>query len=217
MRTNHPIRGLLQFYFYAQSGNLVGLAIYCMVVAAAAVITGHSLIYGFAILSAIAGAPYIIIIAMGNKEYLKWERFRLTMPIKRGDIASAQYFCILLAALVGFPLAVLVVVLTSVIHGIDHSLGTALVEILAMLANPLLFTGLVFPVASTKFSENKQELSVAFCLGITVAVNLVFIPRAGAWLGLVDILIYFFTFGIAVVVFVVSLFMMREIYGKKDF
>ena len=217
MRTNHPMRGLLQFYFYAQSGNIAALAVLCLGLAVVAIISGNIFVYNSFFMLAIAGTPYVIIIAMGGKQYPKWERFRLTMPIKRGDLAGAQYLSILLASLAGLPLAVLVAVLTFSIHEIDYSLATALINILAVLATPLVFAGLIFPVGNTKFGENKQETTVMLCLAVTVGFNLFLMPRMGAWLGLPDGLTSLATFAIGLAVFITSCLITRRIYAKRDF
>ena len=217
MRVSNPIRGLLQFYYYAQSGNLAAVAVLCLALAAAAVITGNQFVYNSFFLVAVAGAPYIIIMSMGGKEYPKWECFRITMPIRRGDLASTQYLCILLASLMGLPLAVLVAVLTFNIHVIDFSLATALINILAVLAMPLFFAGLTFPLGTTKFGENKQETTVMLCLAVTVGFNMVLIPRVGSWLGWAEGIASVVTFAVASAVFAGSYCITRSIYAKQDF
>ena len=217
MRTNYPIKGLLRFYFYTQSGNIAGIALLCLALAAAALITGNFFIYNGFFMVSVAGLPYIIIMGMGGKEYPKWERFRITMPIKRGDLASAQYLCILLASLAGLPLAVLVAILTFNIHEIDYNLTTALLNILSVLATPLLFAGLVFPLGNTKFAENKQEIFIFLCLAVTVGVNMVLIPRIGNRFNLVDGITSLIAFAVALIVFTGGYYIQRNLYTKMDF
>ena len=217
MRTVYPIKGLLRFYYYAQSGNIAAFTALCLVLAAVAVITGNRFVYNSFFTFVVAGLPYIIIISMGGKEYPKWERFRIAMPIKRGDLASAQYLCILLASLVGLPLAVLVAVLTFNIHEIDYNLTIALINILAVLAMPLIFSGILFPLGTTKFGENKQETFFFICLAVTVGFTVILMPQIGNWLGWADGIAPLVTFAVALVVFVGSYYITRRIYAKQDF
>ena len=71
----NPMKGLLQFYYYGVSGTIAIVMILCLVMAVAAIITGNFFIYNSAILLAVSALPYIIIVSMCNKGYLKWERW----------------------------------------------------------------------------------------------------------------------------------------------
>ena len=216
MKTNNPLRGLLHFYVYAQSGNIAAITLLSLALAVAAVVTGNSFVYNSFFMIALGGIPYIIIVGMGGKTYPKWERFRIAMPIKRGDLASAQYLCILLSSLAGLPLAILVAVFTFNMHEFDYSLATALINILSILAMPLLFAGLIFPLGNTTFGENKQETLVMLCLAAAIGVN-IFMPRFGNWLEWAEGVASLVTFAVAVLVFVGSYYVSKKIYAKKDF
>ena len=217
MKTANPIKGLVQFYFYAQSGNILGILAVSLVLSALAVITGIQLIYNVSIMIAIGGAPYLVVMGMGSKEYSKWERFRVAMPIKRGELAGTQYLAILLASLVGLPIAALVAVLTYTIHGVGTTMAMSVANVLPILAMPLMFAGFVFPFCSTKFGENKQELVVSICLAASVALITILMPRLGNFAELIDSAVAIATLVFAIVVFVVSYCIQRTMYAKKDF
>ena len=161
--------------------------------------------------------PYIVIMGMGSKQYTKWERFRVSMPIRRGDLASTQYLAILLASLVGLPIAALVAVLTYVIHGVGATIAISVANVLPVLAMPLMFAGFVFPFGSTKFGANKQETVASICLAATVAINFMLMPRLGNFAELIDTAVSIATLVFAIVVFVVSYCIQRIMYASKDF
>ena len=217
MKTVNPIKGLVKFYFYAQSGNIRAVMAICFISTALAVITGIQLIYNVSILIAVGGVPYIVIVGMGSKQYTKWERFRVSMPIKRGDLASTQYLAIVLASLVGLPIAALVAVLTYTVHGVGTTIAMSVVNVLPVLAMPLMFAGFVFPLGSTKFGEDKQETVVSICMAATVALSMILMPRLGNFAELIDSAVAIATLVFAIVVFVVSYCIQRIMYAKKDF
>ena len=217
MRKTNPIRGLLRFYYYAQSGNITSIALYCLLLAAAAVATGHFLVIQTFNMVAVMGLPYIVIVGMGTKEYPIWERFRITMPIKRSHLISTQYLIILLASLAGIPLLVLVTVLTYFIHQIDYSFATTLINALSVLAMPLLFVGLIFPIGNTKFGENRLDALFLVCFAIVVGVYMVLVPQIGNWLELADSTAPLVMFAVSFVAFVASYFVTRGQYARRDF
>ena len=213
---SNPIKGLLLFYYYGVSGTIVLCMALSLMMVTVAIITGNDIIYGVSILLSVAGLPYTIIVSMCQKSYLKWERFRLTMPIKRRELASVQYLCVLLASLVGFPLAVLIVVVTPKIHG-TSGIEMDLFYILSILALPLLYAGLLFTIGCTKIGEKYGEVVFMLCLMVAVGVNMVLIPRIGDWLNWSWSITSLVVFAVGVVVFIISWRATGSMYEKKDF
>ena len=216
MKTNNPIRGLLHFYYYSHSGNIAIIMLMCLVGAAVLLITGnHRLMYGFNII-AIASLPFAFMMRMGGKEYPKWERFRITMPIRRSDLASAQFLSILLASLAGLPLAVLIKVLTFTIHEIDYNLVTALVNILSVLAMPLFMSGLLFTLGCSKIGENRGDAFFLICT-VPAVGNTLLMPWIANRFELPVIAAPLMAIAVALAVFICSYFITRRIYAKMDF
>ena len=214
---SNPMKGLLLFYYYGVSGAIAIIMAFCAVLAVAAVITGNDFLYNSSILLAVGGLPYMIIVSMCQKSYLKWECFRLTMPIKRRELASVQYLCVLLASLVGLPLAVLIVVVTSKIHGMGDNLTADLFYILANLSVPLLCAGLLFTIGCTKIGEKYGEALFLLCLMATVGINMILIPWIGTelnWSGSMTSLV---VFTVGVVAFIIAWKITGSLYEKKDF
>lgn len=212
----NPMRGLLLFYYYGVSGTIVLYMALALMMVAVAIITGNNIIYNGSILLATAGLPLMIIMSMCNKDYLKWERFRLAMPIRRRDLASVQYLCILLASVVGLPLAVLIVVLPSKMNGMGD-IAADLFFVLSILALPLLSGGLLFTIGCTKFGEKYGEVVFTLCLMVAAGINMVLIPRIGDWLNWSRSITSLVVFVVGLVVFAISWWVTGCMYEKKDF
>ena len=216
MRTNNPMRGLLSFFYYSSRGNASILLLLCVALAIAALITNHHMINNVFSGVAIGGLPYVIVIGMAQKNYSKWEQFQLTMPVRRCQLIGSQYLCIFLASLVGIPLVVLVKILSFSLHDIEYNLVTALLNHLLVLSMPLVMTGVLYPLASTKFGSNKGE--IFFAIGLAAAIGYTW---AMSWIGarldwsveLTSVV----ALGAALVIFLGSYFITKDIYEKTDF
>ena len=216
MGTNKPMRGLLSYFYYSYSENIAIVMLLSLVLGVATVITGHTLVNNVFAMVGVAGIPYIIMMGMGGKSYPNWERFQLTMPVRRSHLIGSQYLCILLASLVGLPLVVLVKVITFALHEIDYSLTTALLNTFALFGTPLMMAGILFPLANTKFGENKGELF--FSIGIFAAIgNFLLIHMVGNIYEWADGIASAVAFAVAVVMFVMSYLITNRIYAKLDF
>ena len=219
MNTKNPMRGLLSYMFQAASGNLLLTLLTSLALAAALLLTGIAFFHSFFVMAAIAGAPYIIMASMGGKKSHKWERFQISMPIRRSDLVNALYLCIFAASLVGIPLVVIVTSLYYVLHEsiFEHTLTTVLIDSSALFFSlPLLMAGLLFPLACTKAGENRGEALFTLCLLPAVA-NSLFMPMLAERLGFPKYTLALLPLAVALLVFVVSYFITRRIYAKLDF
>ena len=219
MNTKNPLRGLLSFNFYSASSNAVIIAILALVLAAVLLITGLPVMYNFFVMIAIAGFPYVIMMGMGGKTSYKWERFQITMPLRRSDLVNAFYLSIFLTSIVGIPLVAIITYLAYILHeGIfDKGLIITFFNFSALFFSmPLLMAGLLFPLACTKVGESRGEALFTLCLFPAVA-NSVFVPMLGSSLGLPEELLALPVLVLALLVFVVSYFILRQLYAKMDF
>ena len=216
MRTNNPMRGLLSFFYYSSRGNASILLLICVALAIASLIINNDFLTNAFAGVAIGGLPYVIIIGMAGKNYPKWERFQLTMPVRRSQLIGSQYLCIFLASLVGLPFAVLVKIISFSLYEFDYSLVAALFSHLTILAMPLVMAGVLFPIASTKFGKNKGE--IFFAIGIVAAIGYTW---ALGWIGYrLDWsaeLTSKIALGAALVIFIGSYLITKDIYEKTDF
>jgi len=217
MKNRSPIKGLLVYSYYA-SGPVVGANfLVCLIVAISFLFAGVN--WGFQILVFMAGInlPMSAMIGMASKEG-KWERYQLTMPIKRGQLIAMQYLTMLIVTALAVVLLATFVGASSILHDdmfygslIDTFLGTA-----HTFSLPLLMAGLVFPLASSKIGKDRETMVMLVCMTAAMAIH-VAVPMIGYRIGLsVDIIPTAFL-AITAAYFIVSYFISKSLYNKLDF
>ncbi|MCL2426751.1 MAG: ABC-2 transporter permease [Oscillospiraceae bacterium] len=218
MNRTHPIRGLLIYSFYSVRSNLqIALLLTCAL-AVALLITGNTWVYNFFVLSAIGIPPYLIMISMGAKNQLQWEKYQASMPLRRKNMVAAFYLSVLSAALVGLVLCGVVLGVSFIFHEymLHHVTETAFGQPAYVFGMALLMFALLAPIGSTKFGETRGEMFFTVCLGGALGIMLLI-----SWLGsraeMSAAVISLLQLIIATVAFVVSYHITSKIYADTDF
>jgi len=216
MRTRNPLKGLLLYFLYSAGWKLVTIYLQSIVWGIAFMIFGGGWLHLIFGINAISGATFLIVSTMGNKEIV-WERFQLTMPVRRRDLATSQYLSVGLAPLVGIPLFVIFTGLSSIWHEeVYFTLPLVFISIAPFLSMPLIFGGLLFPLLSIPALEKKQEGFVGLFLVASVAIPQLVVMGAER-LDLSMIVTSSLMLAISMVIFVTSYFITRKMYAKLDF
>lgn len=218
MQSNKAIRGLLIYLFSSTTGSLLMVQFLTLVMAAALMYTGSQLVYTMFSGIGIVGPPYVILMGMGGGKYGKWERFQLSMPLKRSDLVASQYIGILIAAITGLPIVLLFTALAHSMHEtlFMGSLTTSLVGVTALLGIPLVMVGLLFPLSCTRWGEDKQEGLAFASFLIAFAVPLL-VSIAGNRFGMTEDVSALLSFGLGITVFLVSYMITKRVYSQIDF
>ena len=217
MKNRSPIRGVLVYSYYA-SGTAVGISLLVsLVVAISFLLSGVD--WGFQILVFLVtlNLPMSAMVGMAGKQG-KWERFQLTMPIKRSQLLGMQYLTMLI--LFAIAVAILIAVIGASIALHDDVFYGSLVDALVGTAHtfglPLLMTGLVFPLSATKPFKDNESVLLMVCMGVSMAIN-VAVPNIAYRVGLpVDIIPTVFL-ALTAAIFVVSYFISKAQYARSDF
>jgi len=218
MNHNNPTKGLLMYAFYSVRRNISIALLLVLTLGAALLITGNVTVYTFFVFVAILAFPYLIIVSMGAKNALKWEKYRISMPIKRGNLVASFYLSVLIATIVGLLVCGVILGISMLLHDdlLHHVIKTAFVQLSYSFGVVFLMTGLLLPIASTKFGEGRGEAFFTVCFFIAVAVMLL-ISWAGGRAELSPLAISLAQAVTAVVAFVVSYPITNRIYEKMDF
>jgi len=214
--TRKPLSGLLLYFLYSAGGKLAISFLQTIAWGIAFLFTGNVWVHMIFGINAIAGAALIVIVGMGNKE-VDWERFQLTMPVRRNDMIRSQFMSIALASLVGVPLFVIITGLSVLFHETAYfTLTTVFVSMAPFLATPFILGGLLFPLMCIKSLENKQD--GFFSLLFLAAIG---IPQLITWgagrLGWSVEIASLLTLVVSLVIFIVSFFITKKLYAKMDF
>ena len=218
MKTNHPMRGLLIFSFHAASGNASLVLLASIALAVIYLITGNQFFFSMMPLVGLLMFPMMVIASLASKDG-KWERFQLTMPIRRGGLLGMQYLSVLGALIIAIALVVVTIALSiflgnGALHG--HDFVTGLRNIMLVLAMPFLMSGLCFPLASTRFGQDKGPAILTFCQFVAIGIILV-APWTSEQLGVSLHMIGALFLAASALLFIISYFITRMLYAKMDF
>jgi len=189
-----------------------------LVLSAALLITGNQSVYLFFTSVAVGALPYLIMMKMGAKNQLQWEKLQISMPLKRKNMVVSFYLSILIAMLAGLLLCGIILGIGIALHAtlLEHVASTAFASIANIIGLTLLMAGLILPIGSTKFGENRGELFFVICMGI--AIGIVFlINYVGSSAGIQPVFISLAQIVISAIVFIISYYFTRKIYAKMDF
>ena len=216
MKKAKPLKGLLLYFAYSAGWKMGILYLQVLVWGVAYLIWGGiwlQMIFG---INAIAGPTLVIATGMGNKE-IAWEKFQLSMPVRRRDLAMSQYLSVGLAPLIGVPVFILFAGLGSIWHETIPFTPLALFATLApFLAMPYILSGLLFPLFSIPALENKQDgfFSLFFLASAAIPQLIVLGANHFDWRLEVSSSL---TLLVSLVIFVGSYFITRRMYGKMNF
>ena len=228
VKTNKPLAGLLLYFWYSAGGNLIILFGQVIAWGIAFLAFGDSsfgsvlfILFG---INAVMGVSIMIVTNMGNRE-IDWERFQLSMPVKRRNMASSQYLSVGLAPLIGVPVFVLFAALSLVLHDGGYIFWQAaeysawlliFISIAPYLAMPYIMAGLVFPVYMLPVADKLHEGLFPAVLMASIIIPQVMI-RVAIRLGWHIVWATSVMLAASLVIFVVSYFVTRKLYAKSDF
>ena len=212
----NPLRGLMLYLWYYTGGKLILLNIQAIVWGIVFLFVNHPITHLLFGVNAIAGATIILIAGMGNKE-IDWERFQLSMPVRRRNLASSQYLSVLLASLVGIPIFVAFTGLGSILHeDVYFTLPALFITIAPYLSIPYILSGLVFPLCSIPALEKLHNGLFPALMLFSVVIPQLVVVAANHW-GWSMIVASSLMLAISMLIFIVSYFITRKLYAKMDF
>ncbi|MCL2200026.1 MAG: ABC-2 transporter permease [Defluviitaleaceae bacterium] len=218
MKTRSPLKGMLAYSFYSASGNLSLVFLFCLLLGSWFLITGSPNIFMFFLLVAISFPPAVIL--LGGKGGMKWERFQITMPLKRKEVATANYLSIVIALIMGIVLIGIISSIGFALHEnmLDLFVSAGLEMLTLYFALVLIATGLIYPLACTKPGKSKSSEQALFLVCMLSAAG---IFQLVSWVGnrafLSQEIISLLQIVIAGIVFIASYLITRRIYAKLDF
>ena len=218
-KTTSPVRGLVNYIFQAAKGNLIICLLLTGALATALLISGQVVIIGFFIMTAVGSFPYMVMMGMGGKNANKWERFQITMPIRRKDMVNSFYVSILLATVAGIPLVAIVAVIIPILHVDMFEYGAFLTFAnltIRFFSIPLLMSGLLFPSANTKAGEGRGEALFTICLIVAVGNTLLMTWLVNRFELPGDYTDAILALAVSLVAFLISYFITRRMYAKMD-
>ena len=219
MKTNSPLKGLMIYAALSVWESLTAMMIFSAVLGAAMLVTGNFMIFSFFVGMTMGFAPLVLIIGLGSgKAIIKWERFQITMPVRRADLAAAQYVSLLLVSVIGVVVVGLFTGISVAIHDdlLQIVMKGGYLPVVISFGLPLVTMGLWYPLCCTKVGDSKGEALFLVCSGFAVAF-LILIHHGGSRLGFDTGVTTLVMTVVAVVAYAVSYFITKRLYEKIDF
>jgi len=156
-------KGLFLYSVYAY-GKLVALVLFGTLVAGIiSIFVEFDLLHNLYPMIALGFAPYLLL--MKSEGTASWEKFQLTMPIKRKDLATSLYLNVLFSSFVGIPILALIWGIKLIMDWgfLDFILSTGLVVAMSVFGALWSMTGLLYSLAYTKLGKASEQ-ALFFCV-----------------------------------------------------
>lgn len=210
------MRGLLLNNFYSAWHNLRALGLVILLLGAVVVIFGDS--------NAVELFPYISIsifavsgvATMREDATSQWNKYELTLPLKRNQIIRCKYATYMILALIGLAVSVIVTALTFSTHGVLFTYGLRdAISLFSLGMGLAIMTGSIFFPMSVAFGADKSEVLLFMSVFISVTLSMVFIRIVNKfdWVYAARLTLFNLAY---IVTFVVSYAITCKLYAKKE-
>lgn len=213
MRTNNPTRGLLTLTYFKTRDKIWGTVMYALIMGVVYFIIGGEWTYNLFVAVCMIYLPLQVIAGMSENEG-RWERFQISLPIKRKHLLKTQYLSLVYVAVLGGIILTASIGLSTVLH------------------EALFNDGFVSALISSLYKYGMGFLAIGLCFTLSIVVG-----NFAAWvIGLlvpsllmsamppiaerVGVSIYTLSVSIfigSVIIFIASYFTMKTVYEKVDF
>ena len=212
------MKGLIRNNFYSMENNIKISFIIALFLLVVAFFARHSAV----IQMIIAMQLFIFIVNVGTPLHTdvvsKWNKFELTLPVKRNDIIKAKYISFAVLFLFGIIMGSITAIsicvssgfsdIQSVLYGYEFGLTLSATT-----------AGIMFPLM-LKIGTEKNEiimiLSAIASIGLLLLVSAVLTPLTGE-MNIKHSLVGIVSTIVALVIFVSSYFVSVRIYHHKEF
>lgn len=170
------MKGLFINNFYSSIGNIKLFLTIVLAAAAFVLVTGNSTAQELFVYITITALSINAVVSSRKDAISNWNKFEITMPVKRKDIIKSKYLSYVFWLGIGTALALVVTMVTMLIHGNSNLLyGMSNFYSMFVLGIGIsLFTGaLFFPFAylvGIDKSETILIISVLFAIGLAVII-----------------------------------------------
>jgi ABC-type transport system involved in multi-copper enzyme maturation permease subunit len=189
----------------------------CLVLGILLIITGDSRLLNIFIGLGITFMSCSLMYCVQKDKSSKWNKYQLTMPVKRSDVIASQYFGHLFALLSAIILTGIILRISIILHeDILIMFNEMALSIIPLTIGVSLVTcALFFPIVHA-LDTNGGEVLIVVCLLIACGIN-AFIYWLGNKAELSQDINAILCIVLSIVFFIISFIITIKIYAKKDF
>jgi len=213
VKTNNPMRGLFTLTYYRTRNVLLTSLAGIVVIGLAFLATEEEILYNMFVIFCMIHFPVQALGGMGGNEG-RWERFQVSMPIKRSYLLKAQYLSVIFIVICGAVILTAGIAISSVIHEdfFMYGFSSAIASSVHSYGMALLAIGLAFLL-----SFILPHTITGFVAFIVPSLINVFVPVIAEWLNASVYIVSASVLFISIVIFVISYFVSKVMYEKSDF
>lgn len=176
------MKGLLRDDYYAVRSNAKALAGFMLLLGAfVAAVISQSLLMGYVLLGMV-GFSMNSLVSLRKQSAGKWNKYKLTTPIKRSEIVKSHFVSLIIWLIAGTAVSALVLAFSVMLHGFPFDRGTDVLSLFAAGLGASLFMGAVFFPLLYLGGEERSEVflmislfcGIAVVMGLTTLVNVMF-------------------------------------------
>lgn len=212
------MKGLLLNGFYSAVGNIKLFLLIVLITGATLIATGNPTAQESFIYITITALSVNAVVSSRKDAISKWNKFEITMPVRRRDIVACKYSSYMLWVLAGTLLALVVTAVATLIHKNSNlPLGTANLYSTFTLGIGISFlTGALFYPFSYLVGIEKSEtvliISILAAIGLTIAALHILNQFIASFAARMVMFIIFFLSA-----FAISYILTLSMYLKKEF
>ena len=175
--------------------------------------TAQEMLYYMFVIACVVYFPIQTIVGMAANEG-RWERFQITLPIKRNDLLKVQFLSVLAAAFFGAVILTVGIGISSAIHDawFNYGFASAIASSLHSYGMALLSIGMLFILGMIVGNMVAWIIS-----GLVPALIQALVPVIADNLGISIYVLSASVLAVSVVVFVAAYFITKAAYRKCDF
>lgn len=219
------MRGLLKNNFYGMIENIKIAFVFVLVFGIVLLVSGSAaMLNAFCLIS----TPIMAVLAMSclrKESSSKWEKYKLTLPVKRNDIVKSQYISHSILSIGGTVFVALFLSCTVLIHGNQYfyyGLRDAITLIIGGGILAVLIGAIAYPLYYLLGAGKTEVISVlsvigaiSIVLGLSIIINMISGDGAVSNTRYYTCLILILVF--AIVLFAVSYTLSSSIFKKKEY
>ncbi len=217
------MKGLLRNNYFATIANAKIFSIVTIMLCALSIVVKSQMLLEAFILLCMIGFSIVSIVGLRKEIASKWNKYKITTPVKRVDIIRGYFLSHILWLIVGMFVAGVGVALSIILRGFLFDKNIDVFNFYVLGIGVSLFMGaFFFPLFFSRGGEERNEAFLAISLlcgigiiaGLVMLMNTVFpTPMTNTQIIIAGTIIMI----IAMLVFTVSCFLTISIYRKRDY
>jgi hypothetical protein len=216
------MRGLIKNHYYKIISSLKIFLIFMFPIGISILLFGgrnENLLFSFLCLSVIA-FPFISAISLRKNSSGKWNRYILSLPVKRCEIVKSVFVTQLITIILGSVLSMSLFLVSFALHGFAFYRYVDVLLLFSFSVGIILLMNAIFlPISYIDSNERTEAMgiislviSVAIMIGLIVVINILVEKPSNTQLIIFSIINLILTF----TAFILSYFLTSGIYSKQD-